>query len=107
LDYLFMPLYAFTISLACRWAGGVLARQRLPLSSSADWLAGGLWLAAGLDALENLALTALLFGSQQSFLPLIAFLSACVKFTLIFIGLVYAFFGLVIRLVMKMPANIA
>lgn len=105
LDYLFMPLYAITIAEACRWASMMLARQGWPLSSLGSWLAGGLWLAASLDAIENFSLTALLFGSEQLFWPLLAFLSAFVKFLLIFIGMVYSFFGLVVRVVIRKPVD--
>lgn len=107
LDYLFMPLYAITISQACRWARLALAKKRWPLSSAGEWLAGGMWLAAGLDATENIALTAFLFGAQQSFWPLIAYLCASIKFLLIFLGLVYTFLGLAVRLVVVAPVESA
>ncbi len=107
LDYLFMPLYAITISQACRWASSVLVKRRWPLSSAGEWLAGGMWLAAGLDATENIALTAFLFGAQQSFWPVIAYVCASIKFLLIFLGLVYLLLGLVVRLVVAAPVESA
>jgi hypothetical protein len=105
LDYLFMPLYAITIGLACRMASGVLSSRRWPLAFFGGWLAGGLWLAAGLDAIENIALTALMFGSQERFWPMMAFLCASIKFFLIFSGLVYTFLGLAVRLIIKEPVD--
>ncbi len=104
LDYLFMPLYAATIGLACRWASEVLSRRRWPFEFLGGWLAGGLWLAAGLDAVENIALTALLFGAFDPFWPITAYICAAVKFGLVFLGMVYAFLGLIVRLVVKPPA---
>lgn len=94
-DYLFMVLYSTTIALACLWAGETLLGSGWPLSGLGVPLAWGLWLAALLDAVENLGLTRVLLVSNTSPWPEIAMWCAVVKFALIFLGLVYAFFGLV------------
>jgi hypothetical protein len=56
-------------------------------------LAWGQWLAAIFDAVENLALTILLFGTLAMPWPQIARLYALLKFGLIFFGILYAFYG--------------
>lgn len=99
LDYLFMPAYALAISLADRWAGEVLRARRWPFASLGVSLIWGMWLAALLDALENAAQAAMLFGSANSLLPGFTWFVAVLKFGLVFIGLTYAFFGLAARLV--------
>ncbi|MBN2548996.1 MAG: hypothetical protein JXB15_07560 [Anaerolineales bacterium] len=98
LDYLFMAAYSTTVGLGCIWAGDALLRQRWPLSGLGVWLAWGLWLAAALDAIENLALTVIMLGTVASPWPEIARWCALVKFGLLFVGLVYAFLGLVVNL---------
>jgi hypothetical protein len=97
LDYLFMPLYAAAISTACLWAGRVLQGRRFPLARLGAGLAAAVWLAAGLDALENLALARLLFAGPAPAWPQAAWACAAVKFALIFLGLVYAFLGAAVR----------
>lgn len=85
-DFLFMPLYATALS-----AGLLLAGERLPRrpAATASLLGWGAYLAAGCDALENLALFSLLTGAaglQAS----IAFTCAVLKFGLLFAGLAFA-----------------
>lgn len=99
LDYLFMPLYAVTIGLACVWSGEVLRRRSWPLPWAGWTLAYALVLAAILDAVENYALLALLLGRPAGHLPLLAACCATAKFLFVFIGLVYAFLGAAVRLV--------
>lgn len=96
LDYVFMLLYSTTIALACLWAGEALRANGWPLSRLGVGLAWGQWAAAGLDAVENIALAVILFGSLSfnHHWPELARLCALLKFGLIFLGLVYAFFGL-------------
>jgi len=94
-DYLFMVLYSMTIALACIWAGGALTERGWPMSRLGVPLAWGLWLAALLDAVENLGLTRVLLVSNTSPWPTIAMWCAIPKFVLVFLGMVYAFFGLV------------
>lgn len=95
LDYLFMVVYSTTIALACIWSGEVLQKNGWPLASTSVPLAWGQWLAALLDAVENLALALILFGALASPWPELAKWCALIKFILIFLGMVYAFYGLV------------
>jgi len=94
-DYLYMPLYSTTIALACLWAAKV--------SRSGAWnsiglaLAWGLWLAAVFDAVENLALIVMLFGTPAEPYPAAAAACATLKFGLILSGLLYAAGGAVAR----------
>jgi len=104
-DYVFMLAYSATIGLACVMAAGVLGSRHWPLAAAGAVLAWGQWLAAGCDAVENIALTAMLFGDVVSPWPQVAYWCAVIKFALIFLGLVYAFYGGVVRLfIHKAPA---
>ena len=104
-DYVFMLAYSITIGLACVMAAGVLRGRGWPLAGIGAGLAWGQWLAAGFDAVENIALTAMLFGVVASPWPQVAYWCAVFKFGLIFLGLVYAFYGGVVRLfIRKAPA---
>lgn len=102
LDFLFPIVYANAVALGCLLAGGVLARRRWPLSQLGAPLAWGLWAAAGFDYIENISLVVLLFGGASSAAspwPQVAYICAMIKFGLLFLGLVYSFFGLAVRLV--------
>ena len=92
-DFLYMPVYSTTIALACVWAASV--RRSGVWRSIGLALAWGLWLAAMLDAIENLALIGNLFGAPLDPLPTIAAVCATLKFGLILLGLLYAAGGTV------------
>ena len=94
-DYLFMPVYAMLFGLACIGAAQQLRRSKWPLATLGSWLAWGLWLAAIFDALENIAQMVMLLGPVVSPWPEISTVCAYMKFTLIFTGVVYAFYGVV------------
>jgi hypothetical protein len=96
-DYVFMLAYSTTIGLACVMASGVLASRGWPLAGVGVALAWGQWLAAGFDAVENIALLAMLFGAVVPPWPQVAYWCAVLKFALVFLGLVYAFYGGVVR----------
>ncbi|RME80547.1 MAG: hypothetical protein D6775_15880 [Caldilineae bacterium] len=85
-DYLFMPLYATTIGMACLWG----ART----GSGPAWLGGilawGVWVAALCDGIENYALWRMLVGEPVAPWPAVARVSALAKFGLILLALVYA-----------------
>ncbi len=101
LDYLFMVVYSTTIGLGCIWAGRALAARQIRLAHLGIPLGRGQWLAAGFDALENLGLVLILFGGNaQTWAPLARW-CAIIKFLLIFIGITYAFLGLVLSIGMK------
>lgn len=99
LDFLYLLLYSTTIAIACLWAGKTLGKAGWPLAALGTLLAWGLWLAALSDALENLALVEILFGRNTTPWPEIAAACAIIKFSLIFLGLVYALYALLIKLV--------
>jgi len=106
LDYLFMVFYAAAVSIGVWLSAGWLAAHRLPLSRAGIWLAVGAWVAAGWDAVENSALLAQLVNGPDQFWAVLAGISAVLKFSLIFLGIVYAFYALVLRLVPRwMPAR--
>ncbi len=98
LDFLFPMVYSTTVALGCLLAGGVLRSRRWPASGLGAPLAWGLWVAAAFDYVENIALVALLLGPAASPWPQIALVCASLKFGLLFLGLVYCFFGLAARL---------
>ena len=95
LDYLYMPCYAFTIGLACAWAARRMEVKRHWLGRVGLALAFGLGLAALLDAVENYALTTMLFSAVADPWPAVARWCATGKFALIIAGLVYALAGFI------------
>jgi len=105
LDYLFMVIYAAAISLGCVWAVEVIRSRGWPLASLGVILAWGQWLAAMFDAVENLALTNILFSSVVSPWPEIARWCAILKFTLIFVGLVFTLYGLTVGIISRLARD--
>ena len=105
LDYLFMPVYSTTIALACIWGASVLSGRKLrALGMSLAW---GLWLAAIFDALENIALIVMLFGTVADPYPQMASICATCKFSLIILGLVYILIAGIIRITALTRAALA
>lgn len=105
LDFLFPLVYSSAIGLGCVMASEGLQRRKWPLAGLGDVLAWGLWLAAGLDYLENIGLTALLFGAGNDGWAILAAICAVFKFLFIFFGMVYALYGLVVRLAIAKPVT--
>jgi hypothetical protein len=93
LDYLYMPLYAIAIALACVQAAGSSLRSPRPLWALGIVLAWALGLAALLDAVENFALFQLLVGSTSTTWPVVAKACATAKFAFVIGGLFYAGIG--------------
>jgi hypothetical protein len=101
-DMSFPILYACAIALAAVWTGDVLSRRRWPGARFAAPLAWGQFLAAFLDYIENLALFVMLLQETPTQpWPPIAYWCAAVKFLLVILGLVYALYGLGVRLVVR------
>lgn len=95
LDYLYMPVYSTAIGLGCLLAATALLGAGWPLAWAGVPLAWGMWLAALFDGVENLGLTTMLLtGVTANAWPAIARLCALLKFGLLFLGLVFAFYGL-------------
>ncbi len=105
LDYVFMLVYSATIGLACIWAAETLRLHQWPLAWAGVPLAWGLILAAGCDAVENLALVVILFGRLQNPWPALAQVCAIVKFSLIFLGMSYAFLAAAVNLVGRLSSR--
>lgn len=97
LDFLFPAVYSTTLALGCIMAAGTLSARHLPLARWGSALAWGQWAAAIFDYLENIALVILLFGPSVAPWPQMAAVCAIIKFGLLFAGLVYGFYGLVMR----------
>lgn len=101
LDYLFLFVYALFISLSCVR----IARYfKFKYAFLAVWGVGLGWaqfLAALLDAIENLALINLAFGSQRESWPIIAKWCALVKFGIVGAGLLYILTGTLLILMLK------
>jgi hypothetical protein len=101
-DYLYMLAYAMAIGLGCLLAGLVIRGQNWPLGALGAPMAIVVWLAALFDAVENLSLAVILLGGATAdFWPALARACAVIKFSLIFLGLIYVFYGLAIRLVVR------
>lgn len=96
-DYLFMVLYSTTIALACLWGSRVLQSRHMPGGVIGILLAWGLWLAAVLDGVENISLSLILLNTPVAPWPQVAQICAAVKFLLIFLGLIFTFFALIVR----------
>jgi len=105
LDYLFMPVYAITISLGCAMASDALQHANWPLGKLGVPLGWLQFLAALLDAIENYALASMLFGGVADPWPQIAAWCAIPKFILIFFGIVYALFGASVVLVNRLTSK--
>jgi len=99
LDYLYMPVYSTLLALVCVWGAGVLASRQW--RATGLLLGLGLWAAAIFDAVENVALTVILFGNVAAPYPQIALVCAMLKFGLILLGVVFAAVAGVVYLVRK------
>jgi hypothetical protein len=96
-DYLYLVVYSTTIALGCLWAAGVLAGVAPGLASLGVPLAWGQWLAALLDAVENWALAAMVFGAAAEPWPGVAWWCAVPKFVLVAAGILYTLAGVAAR----------
>ena len=102
IDYLFLIAYALVISLACAGIANTLQRRFKAAAVVGFLLAWAQFLAALLDAVENTALIHLLLGSNQNLYPLVAWVCAGIKFSLVGLGLAYLPAGFVLgRLVRR------
>jgi hypothetical protein len=92
-DFVFLILYSTTIACACAWiANG--ARDTSPLLATLGLvLAWGQWLAALLDAVENVGLWITLSNGPSAVWLQTAWWCAAAKFTLVILGLLYTILG--------------
>ena len=99
-DYLYMLAYSTVLGLGCILAAQAIRSVEWPLAALGIPLAWGMWLAALFDAVENLSLILILLaGASSGIWPAVARQCALIKFGLLFFGLVYAFYGLVVGIV--------
>lgn len=104
-DYVFLLTYSTTIGIACVWTARILHDSTWPLAHIGIPLAWGQWLAAVLDVIENSALIFMLFGSLVDPWPQIAYWCALFKFLFVFLGVVYAIYGLIVYLLVKVKVT--
>lgn len=91
IDYLFMPIYALALAFGTLLAAQKHAGWILSLGVVAGY---GAFVAALFDAVENFALWRVLLGAAESTYPAIAAYCATIKFSLLFLGLIYCLVGL-------------
>jgi hypothetical protein len=96
IDYLFLVAYALFISIACANIAKALMIERLLMAKIGFMLGWAQFLAASLDAIENVALIQLLLGSQRELYTWIAWGCAGIKFSLVGLGLAYMIIGFII-----------
>ena len=101
LDYLFLIVYAIFISLACVQVGKALQQRSPLLAHLGEILAWAQFVAAILDAVENLALIFLLLNSERLWLPAAARACAIIKFMIVGAGFIYIGSGLLMIGVQK------
>jgi hypothetical protein len=97
LDYLFLCTYSTFFALACYSAGEAARAVGSRMASLSGPLAWAQWIAAGFDAVENMALLFLLLGETSQFWPALASWCASVKFALIGAGLIFIIWGTGLR----------
>lgn len=94
LDFLFIPLYAAAIGWGALKSGWEVKRRGWPLARLARTVVFFVGTASALDVLENGALMQVLFAAEaRSPWPEAARWLAIGKFGLLFISLVYVFYG--------------
>jgi hypothetical protein len=104
-DYLYMVAYSTLLGVGCVLAALSIRSISWPFGGLGIPLAWGMWLAALLDAVENLSLSLILLaGASSSLWPSVARICALSKFGLLFFGLVYAFYGLAVGVVGRLKS---
>jgi hypothetical protein len=96
LDFLFLITYALFISFSCIQVAAVLKDEHSIFFNLAVVLAWAQFLAAILDAIENIALIHLLLNSSRKWLPYLARWCAIVKFSIVGAGLIFIFGGVLV-----------
>lgn len=102
LDFLFIPIYALTIGVGCLISEAVLVERKWPLGTAGPILAWGLIAAGIFDVIENILLILTLFQGVNQLWSQLATGFAVMKFLLIFLGIVYLFYGGAISLVTRL-----
>lgn len=90
-DFLFMPVYAVTISLAVLLSS---KRRNSAWESAGNLIGWAAFAAPVFDAFENIALFSILLEKSTLPYPQIAYICALIKFCLIILAVLYGFYGL-------------
>lgn len=98
IDYFFLVAYALFFALSCYVAAGKIKKRLAGLYRAGIVLAVAQILAAILDALENYGLFRLLLGSQNAVFAQLAFYAATLKFSFIFMGILYILIALMLAM---------
>jgi hypothetical protein len=101
LDYLYLVCYGLALGLGCMLISrGFFKRSRFlfQMGIILAWAQAGAALA---DAVENLALLQVLFGSAEAAWPVLAAVCASLKFLAVSAGVLYILVGLMLRAVIK------
>lgn len=93
-DYPFLIAYSTALTLACLWASRQFGHRHDALRTACEVIAWGQWLAALLDAIENVGLLRMLDGSRAEVWPALARGCAIPKFALVVIGALCALLGI-------------
>ena len=103
-DFVFLFLYSTALALSC-----VLCLKTYQpstfLYNLGIGMAWGQWFAAIFDAIENYALLQILSGTSLEFYPIIAFISASVKFLLVGLGFLYITYSGLFMIYFKIKIN--
>ena len=97
LDYLFILFYSITLSLGCVWTSIVINPQKPALALIGLIIAWLQWAAAILDGIENYSLFRILLVESNFPYSQLAFWCAVLKFGIIFAGIIWCVFALVIN----------
>ena len=101
LDFLFIPVYTLTIGLWSVVSQEVLNARKWPFAKAGTLVAYGVVAAGVFDIVENVALLWTLFTIVNPPWPQLAAWCAIIKFSLLFLGIVYAAYGGTVSLAIR------
>lgn len=98
LDFTYLVVYALALSLACAALADATWLGRRAVATAAAAMSWGSLAAGALDAVENVALLAVLRGAAMTMAPPVAFAAASLKFALVGAALTVLAIGGILRL---------
>jgi hypothetical protein len=98
LDFVFLVLYSATFSIGCKRAFSFTSQQVVKKISV--MLSVLVWLAGGLDLIENMAMLVSL-NRATTLTTQLAFYCAAIKFTIVLLAIAWMLASLVTRLIIK------
>jgi hypothetical protein len=101
LDFLFIPVYVFTLGLGSAISQDVLRIRKWPFVKAGILVSCGVVAAGFFDIIENISLARIIFNSVNSPWPQLAAFCAIIKFFLIFLAIIYSAYGGVVSLIIK------